>query len=136
MMRNPARTSRIGCVILAAVMALQALTPDPCNLASTWLLRHVAVDAGPTVPADGHGAVGAQVHVGVDDCVPGLLRTTPDGDAAPGTRGAAGGRSSQPALAAIGLARADSYLLLQLHSACRTAHRPAPPLQALCRFRC
>ncbi|MHB1557287.1 MAG: hypothetical protein ACYC61_07395 [Isosphaeraceae bacterium] len=136
MMRKPARTSRVGCVILAAAMSIQALTPDPCNLASTWLLRHVATEVGTIVPADGHGSVGQRICLGADDCVPGLLRTAPDGDAALDSRGATGGRSFQPVLAVIGHSKADSCLLLHFHPSCLATHQGAWPLPALCRFRC
>ncbi len=136
MMRKPARTSRVGCVILAAAMSIQAMTPDPCNLASTWLLRHVAADSGTSLAADGHGSVGEQVRVGTDDCVPGLLRTASDGDAGLCNRGPAGGRSFQPVLASLGDSRTDACLLLHLHPSCVAGHESAPMLPALCRLRC
>jgi hypothetical protein len=50
MMRAFRRTTRFGCLLLAFVAAVQGLTPDSCNLASSWLLRQISPDTdGATV---------------------------------------------------------------------------------------
>ena len=71
-MGDDPRSTKAGYRILLIAMAIQGLTPDRCDLASSWLLRLVHSGLFDPLPADGRSTPSPIPNPrGQDDGVPG-----------------------------------------------------------------
>jgi hypothetical protein len=131
--RRDRRSTRAGCRILLIAMAIQGLTPDYGNLASSWLLRLVT-----SGPADGRAADGdsAPIPRGDQDNVPGTIGSTAAARSALRGRLDAGGRIGIHILPVNSLERPGRTTPRSLHPPGTHPTGPDGRLSSLCRFLC
>jgi hypothetical protein len=89
------RSIRAGYRILLVAIAIQGLTPDHASLASTWLLRCVALGSPDHWAADdGAAPMPTPIHAGDHDVVPGEFCSNMSAESSLRVRLDTGGRLS------------------------------------------
>ncbi len=136
MMRATGRTARLGCLLLAILAAVQGLTPDSCNLASTWLLRQISRvtnrDTGVLRP----GADQPRLADQSEDCVPAEYGGTRPTGSVTGWRDDDARQSLAAGLPPCSVKPPAAWESRALAPASGTDRDTARLYSSLCRFRC
>ena len=136
-MGRDGRSTRAGYRVLLVAMAIQGLTPDDGNLASSWLFRLVSAGpAGGMVAGGDASSMPTPLRGGDDDGLPGEWCRTVAAEAALRGRLDVGSRLCLPFLPAGLLERPTRSAPRSPHPLGLIRHGPHGLIPSLCRFLC